>query len=187
MVLLGIGLAGCGGGLVPSFEGTTKKPAPVVTDASVTPMKASDIAGTYTIDSVTFEADIAKDVQPIVVLDHKLKTVTSSVNGNPQDIQARLNEAYLVIGDSGVFSFYYSIVDEKGQAVKVGAFQSGSLSGILEMGVNTVGFVAGESNGLADDQETAYTVKHDATSLTLTDIVKDSPTAHFSIISATKD
>lgn len=180
-----MGLVGCGDGLKPTF--VPDKPAPAVGDESVPGLKAADIAGTYTIDYVRFDADLAKDVKPVVELTRTLQPVTISVNGIPQDTQARLDQAYLIITPSGVFSFYYSIVNEKGQLVKVQTFQAGSMSGTIKTEVTSIGFVAGDTNGLADEQETLYGVQHDATTLTLTDVVTDSPTPHFSVIKATKE
>lgn len=192
VALLGIGLAGCGGGLVPSFDAApATKPAPITEDNSVTTLKATDIAGTYTIDSVTFYGDLIKDCQPVVILDHSLLTQNTSTSCDFKDVQVRLDLATLYVGDSGVFTFYYSIVDDNGKATKVGAFQSGSLSGTLKMGVDsggnpTVGFVAGETNGLLDEQEAVYTVQHDAKTLTLTN-KDDTPSPHFNIVHATKN
>lgn len=180
-----LGLAGCGGGLQPTFIPDVS--APPIADESVPTLKVADIAGTYTIDYVRFDADLAKDVQPVVELTHTLKTVTGSVDGKPQDIQARLDQAYLIITPSGVFSFYYSIVNEKGQLVKVQTFQAGSMSGTIKTDVTSIGFVAGGTNGLADEQETLYDVQHDATTITLTDVITDSPTPHFSVVHATKE
>jgi hypothetical protein len=181
-----MGLVGCGGGLKPTFNPEAPAPAPSP-DANVSTLKASDIAGTYALDSVTFEADLAKDVQPIVTLTRTLQTVTVSVDGKPQDAQARLDQAYLIITPMGGFGFYYSIVNEKGQLVKVESFQAGSMSGTIKADVTSIGFIAGITNGLADEQETLYGVQHDAKTITLTDVTKDTPTPHFSVVKATKE
>lgn len=181
-----MGLVGCGGGLKPTFAPEAAALGPNAS-ANVSGLKVTDIAGSYTIDSVTFEADLAKDVQPIVTLTYTLQTVTASINGKPQDIQARLDKANLIITPTGIFSFYYSIVNEKGQLVKVESFQAGSMSGTVKTGITGIGFVAGGTNGLADEQETLYDVQHDAKTITLTDMNKDTPTPHFSIVHATKE
>ncbi len=180
-----MGLVGCGGGLKPTFSPEAPAPAPLLEVVST--LKMTDIAGTYNLDSVTFEADLAKDVQPIVTLTRTLQTVTVSVDGKPQNSQARLGQAYLVISPAGVFSFYYSIVNEKGQLVKVENFQAGSMSGTIKADVTNIGFIAGGTNGLADEQETLYAVQHDAQTITLTDLIKDTPTPHFSVVKATKE
>ena len=156
-------------------------------DAAVSPIKATDIAGTYIIDSVTFDGDLAKDVQPPVTLVKTLSTHTVSSNGKMKDVQARLDQAYLIISPAGNFTFYYSIVDQEGKAVQVGAFKSGSMSGMLKLEVGSIGFSAGGSNGLADEQETMYSFKKDKSTITLADVVQETPTPHFSIISATKE
>lgn len=183
-----MGLAGCGSGLKPSFAPAGPPPAPAPdTSANVSAIKAADIAGTYQMDSVTFEADLAKDVQPVVTLTHALQTVTTSINGKPQNIQVRLDQTSLIITPAGVFSFYYSIVNEKGELVKVESFQAGSMSGTVKTDITGIGFVANGTNGLADEQETLYEVKHDAKTLTLTDMIKDTPTPHFSIVHAVKE
>lgn len=181
-----MGLVGCGGGLKPTFAPEAAAPGPD-TSANVSTLKMADIAGNYNIDSVTFEADLAKDVQPVVTLTHTLQTVTASVDGKTQDIQARLDQAYLIITPAGIFSFYYSIVNEKGQLVKIGTFQADSMSGTVKADVTSIGFVAGGTKGLADEQETLYDVQHDATTITLTDLHKDTPTPHFSVVHATKE
>lgn len=185
IALTSISLAGCDGGLQPTF--TPDKPVVAPLLEVVTTLKASDIAGTYKIDYVRFDADLAKDVQPVVELTHTLQLVTASVNGSPQDMQARLDQATLIITPSGVFSFYYSIINDKGELVKVQSFQAGSMSGTIKTGVTSIGFVAGGTNGLADEQETLYDVQHDATTLTLTNVTTDTPTPHFSVVHATKE
>lgn len=182
-----MGLAGCGDGLKPTFTPEAAVTPTPDASANVSTIKAADIAGIYNIDYVRFDADLAKDVKPVVELSRTLQSVTISVNGTPQDIQARLDQAYLIITPSGVFSFYYSIVNEKGQMVNVQAFQAGSMSGTIKTDITSIGFVAGGSNGLADEQETLYTVQHDATTITLDDNTKDTPTPHFSVIHATKE
>lgn len=187
MALLGVGLAGCGGGLNPAEPAGPAVAPNISADASVSPIKATDIAGTYTIDSVTFDGDLAKDVQPPVTLTRTLTTHTVSTNGKLEDIQARLGQAYLIIGSSGNFTFYYSIVNQDGDAQSVGAFKSGSMSGTLKLEVSSIGFSAGASNGLADEQETMYFFARDKKTITLTDVVKETPTPHFSIITATQE
>ncbi len=190
MALLGLGVAGCTSGLVPTFGAGAPAPAPTANqDANVGNIKIGDYVGTYTIDSVTFDADPeAADFQPTKPLTHTLDSITVGVNGKPQSIQARLDKAYINIGPTGNFSFYYNIVDEKGQVVVVGGFQSGSMSGTIKAGLTTIGFDAGVSHGLADDQETDYTPTKstDGKTLTLEDTTKKTPTPHFSIIQATK-
>lgn len=182
-----MGLAGCGGGLKPTFTRDVPATPTPDTNTNVPTIKAADIAGNYTIDYVRFDADLAKDVQPVVELSHTLQSVTFSVNGMPQNIQARIDQAYLIITPSGIFSFYYSIVNEKGQLVKVQTFQAGSMSGTIKTDTASIGFVAGGTNGLADEQETLYEVQHDASTITLTDVVTDSPTPHFSVVHAIKE
>lgn len=187
MALLGVAVAGCDGGLRPTGPvGAPAAPA-VSADASVPPIKAGDIAGTYVIDSVTFDGDLAKDVQPPVTLTKMLGTHTVSTNGKAVDVQARLNQAYLILTSSGNFTFYYSIVDHEGKALQVGSFKSGSMSGTLKLEVSSIGFSAGGSNGLADEQETMYSFKKDKKTITLTNVVQETPTPHFSIITATQE
>jgi hypothetical protein len=187
VALLGVGLAGCDGGLNPAAPAGPVAAPNISADASVAPIKATDIAGTYTIDTVTFDADLAKDVQPPVTLTRTLTTHTISTNGKAEDIQARLGEAYVIMGPAGNFTFYYSVVNQKGEPVQVGAFKSGSMSGTLKLEVSSIGFSAGVTNGLADEQESMYVFKKDKKTITLTDVVKETPTPHFSIITATQD
>lgn len=184
-----VGLVGCGGGLKPTFAPAAPAPVPNLdTSANAPVLKVMDIAGNYNIDSVTFEADPVATVQSFITLTHTLSTWPVSENGvNKPDVQARLDQAYLIIAPAGNFTFYYSIVNEQGKLLKVGPFQAGSMSGTLKTDVMNIGFVAGETNGLADEQETLYEVLHDATTLTLTDVDKHALTPHFSIVHATKE
>lgn len=182
-----MGLAGCGSGLKPSFAPAGPPPAPAPdTSANVSAIKAADIAGTYTIDSVTFASDLPKDYPSSVPLTRTLKEVTVGVNGEPVNIQARLDQAYLIITPAGVFSFYYSIVNAKGELVKAGPFLAGSMSGTIKTDITSIGFVAGETNGLADEQEALYGVQHDTKSLTLT-VDRDALTPSFTAVHAVKE
>lgn len=183
-----LGLVGCGNGLVPGAVGENTPPPSVTTDASVSPMKASDIAGVYTIQSVWFDPDAAVDVMGDMELTRTLTTFKLTSNGvQLPDFQARLDEAYLIIHSSGVFSFYYSIVDQEGKPISVGPFKSGNMSGMLKLEVKSIGFVAGASNGLADEQEAMYDFKSEKNTITLTDTDKEILSPHFSIIHATKE
>lgn len=185
-----VGLVGCGGGLKPTFAPAAPAPIPNLdTSANAPILKVMDIAGNYTIDSVEFDSDLPKDYPAPVLLTNTLQSVTIGVNGKPENIQARLDLAYLIIAPTGNFSFYYSIVNEQGKLLKVGSFQAGSMSGTIKTDVMNIGFVAGETNGLADEQEALYEVLHDATTLTLTDtdVSKNALTPHFSVVHAIKE
>lgn len=189
MLVLVLGLAACGGNYQPGFTPGAPAPEDDAADASasVPPLDLTKISGVYTLASVSFDADPAEDVRPPVTLTSVLQTVTVSTNGKFEDVQVRLGQSHLIIGNSGNFSFYYSIVNEKGELTKVGAFQAGSMSGKIKTGVKSIGFDAGASNGLADILETDYKVESDAKSLLLTATVLDTPSPIFLVVSAIKE
>lgn len=188
-MILVLGLVACGGNYQPGF--TPGPPAPendaADASASVPPLDVSKIAGVYTLASVSFDSDPADDVDPPVTLTSVLQTVTMSKGGKFEDIQVRLGQSHLIISNSGNFSFYYSIVNEKGELTKVGAFQAGSMSGTIKANVTSIGFNAGASNGLADILESDYKVDFDVKSLLLTTTVIDTPSPHFLVVSAIKE
>lgn len=183
-----MGLMGCGGGLEPTFAPATPKTEVGLGDI-VKPIKTVDIAGTYDVDSVTFAT--SPGAEP-VALDHILRTRTVFQDGVSKDVQAKLDKAYLIIGPSGNFTFYYSIVDDKGLPIKVGPFDSGGIAGSLKTGIQEIGFVGSQSaagtqiTGLADEQETMYSITPNDKFFILDDVEDVTPTPHFAQIIAIK-
>lgn len=184
-----MGIVGCGGGLEPTFGPPSNDP-PKPQENIIPVVKSADIAGVYDIDSVLFDADVAITGNPPVLVNRELRLIPYSENGVPKSTKARLDQAYLIIGIGGNFSFYFSIVNEQGQLVKVGPFDSGGMSGQLKMGVQEIGFMSGfvsadaPLTGLADEQETMYSIVSQDKKLVLRNVDAETPTPHFSEVTA---